>query len=42
MERTVLTNDGVEVGRLGFEGGMGQGFGLLWGQILLSIVTLGI
>lgn len=31
-----------EEGRLGFRGRTGWGFGLLWGQILLTAVTLGI
>lgn len=41
-ERTLLTNAGGVVGRLGFDGSIGKGFGLLWGQALLSIITLGI
>lgn len=42
VERTVLSRGGQEIGRLGFEGGIGKGFGLIWGQTLLSIITLGI
>ena len=40
-ERTVFERDGAELGRLSFEGGIGKGFGLFWGQSLLCIVTLG-
>jgi len=40
--RTVLETAGKETARLGFEGRAGSGFGLLWGQTLLSILTLGI
>jgi len=40
--RTVLETAGKETARLGFEGRTGSGFGLLWGQALLSIITLGI
>jgi len=39
-ERTVLETEGKEKARLGFDGK--KGFGLLWGQTLLSIITLGI
>jgi hypothetical protein len=38
--RTVLSRGDQEIGRLGFEAK--GGFGLLWGQALLSIITLGI
>jgi uncharacterized membrane protein YjgN (DUF898 family) len=38
-ERTVLMRGGAEIGHLGFEGS--GGFGLLWGQTLLTIITLG-
>ena len=41
-ERTVLESGDAELGRLYFEGKLGEGFLLLWGQCLLSIVTLGI
>lgn len=41
-ERTVIEREGREEGRLGFEGPIGKGFGLLWGQALLCIITLGI
>jgi uncharacterized membrane protein YjgN (DUF898 family) len=30
------------VGRLGFQGQTSRGFGLLWGQTLLTIITLGV
>jgi hypothetical protein len=40
--QTVFEREGVEIGRLGFEGALGKGFGLLWGQTLLCIVTLGV
>jgi len=42
VERTVLSRGEQEIGRLGFDGGIGKGFGLIWGQALLSIITLGI
>jgi uncharacterized membrane protein YjgN (DUF898 family) len=38
--KTVLSRGETEIGRLGFEGA--RGFGLLWGQALLSIITLGV
>lgn len=37
--RTVLSRGDIEIGHLGFEGI--KGFGLMWGQTLLTIVTLG-
>ncbi|MGA2977903.1 MAG: DUF898 family protein [Spirochaetia bacterium] len=40
--KTVFSKGDAEIGRLGFEGDIGRGFGLLWGQTLLSIITLGI
>jgi uncharacterized membrane protein YjgN (DUF898 family) len=40
--RTVIERDGREVGRLGFEGSIGRGFGLLWGQGLLALITAGV
>ncbi len=40
--RTVIEKDGVEKGRLGFEGAIGKGFCLLWCQALLCLVTLGL
>ncbi len=40
--RTVVERDGREIGRLGFDGSIARGFGLLWGQGLLSLVTAGI
>lgn len=41
-ERTALARPDGEAGHLGFEGAVGQGFGLFWGQALLTLVTLGI
>ena len=38
----MLESGDAELGRLYFEGKLGEGFLLLWGQCLLSIVTLGI
>jgi hypothetical protein len=40
--RTAFSRGGTAAGRLGFDGSIGKGFGLLWGQSLLCIVTLGI
>jgi uncharacterized membrane protein YjgN (DUF898 family) len=40
--KTALSRGEAEIGRLGFEGGIGKGFGLIWGQTLLCIITLGI
>ncbi len=40
-EKTILTRDEAEIGRLGFEGAPGRGFGLIWGQMLLSVITVG-
>ncbi len=42
VSRTVIERDGREVGRLGFDGSIGRGFGLLWGQGLLSLITAGV
>jgi uncharacterized membrane protein YjgN (DUF898 family) len=39
--RTVLSKRDVEMGRLGFDGSIAKGWRLMWGQALLSIVTLG-
>ena len=39
--RTILTKEGAEIGRGGFDGALGKGFGLIWGQALLSMITLG-
>ncbi len=41
-ERTALSRENREIGRLGFDGRIGQGFLLIWGQTLLCIITLGI
>ena len=40
--KTALQGPDGEVARLGFEGSIGRGFGLLWGQFLLTVITLGI
>ncbi len=40
--RTAIFEGENEVGRLGFDGSIGRGFGLIWGQTLLAIVTLGV
>lgn len=40
--RTVLTVDGRETGRLAFDGTTGAGFKLIWCQVLLCLITLGI
>ena len=40
--RTVFERSGQRIGRLGFEGKIGKGFGLIWGQGLLCLITLGI
>lgn len=40
--RTVLDGPDGEVGRLGFDGSPGRGFLVMWGQGLLSLVTVGI
>lgn len=40
--RVVLSRNEVVFGRLGFEGDIGRGFGLIWGQTLLCIITLGV
>jgi uncharacterized membrane protein YjgN (DUF898 family) len=37
-----IEKDGRRVGGFNFQGGIGKGFGLVWGQCLLSIITLGI
>jgi hypothetical protein len=39
--RTVIEKEGVETARFGFDGPLGRGFGLLWGQALLCLITLG-
>lgn len=41
-DRTVIRENGSMKGRLGFEGKRGRAFTLLWGQALLTLVTLGI
>lgn len=42
VDKTVILDNGTEKACFGFEGKTGRGFGLLWGQALLCIVTLGI
>ncbi|MBI9108469.1 MAG: DUF898 family protein [Spirochaetales bacterium] len=39
---SITTEDGVASGTFGFDGMAGKGFGLLWGQGLLTIITVGI
>jgi len=39
--RTVVGNESGPAVRLGFRGRTGKGFGLLWGQLLLTVITLG-
>jgi len=39
--KTVVVQGDVIVGHLGFDGSIKKGFGLLWGQALLSIITIG-
>jgi uncharacterized membrane protein YjgN (DUF898 family) len=38
----VLSRGDQEAGRLSFEGALGKGFGLIWGQSLLCVITLGV
>jgi len=40
--RTVLSVENRETGRLSFEGATGAGFKLIWIQVLLCLITLGI
>ena len=42
MSKTVAASDGKTEGAFGFEGEVGEGFLLIWGQLLLTLVTLGI
>ena len=42
MSKTVAASDGKTEGAFGFEGEVGKGFLLIWGQLLLTLVTLGI
>jgi uncharacterized membrane protein YjgN (DUF898 family) len=42
VERVSISKEGQTVGNLSFQGGIGKGFCLIWGQLLLSIITLGI
>jgi len=41
-EKTIISENGAEKSRLGFEGKTGKGFALLWGQTLLTVITCGI
>ena len=41
-DKTVFTRGETVIGRLQFEGDLQKGFGLLWGQALLSVITLGV
>ena len=40
--KTAFSRGEAEIGRLGFDGSIGKGFGLFWGQTLLCIITVGI
>jgi uncharacterized membrane protein YjgN (DUF898 family) len=42
IQRTEIRRGGRPEGVLGFEGPTGQGFGLIWGQTLLTLITAGI
>jgi uncharacterized membrane protein YjgN (DUF898 family) len=42
VEHTGVFVEQKQESRLGFQGQTGRGFGLLWGQLLLSIITLGL
>ena len=43
IEGTYFCDDnGVDKGGYGFEGQTGRGWALMWGQMLLTIITLGI
>ncbi len=42
VDKTIIRKNGAETGRLGFDGTRGKAFALLWGQTLLTIITLGI
>lgn len=41
-ERTKIDGETGQIGALGFQGQTGKGFGLMWGQGLLTIITVGI
>jgi uncharacterized membrane protein YjgN (DUF898 family) len=41
-EHTKIDTENGQVGALGFQGRTGKGFGLMWGQILLTVITVGI
>ncbi len=40
--KVTLSRGDMDVGRFSFEGAMGKGFGLIWGQSLLCLITLGV
>lgn len=42
ISKTILVENEVEIGRFAFEGTCKEGFALIWGQTLLSIITIGI
>lgn len=42
LGKTVIRSEQTETGRFSFDGTAREGFGFLWGQVLLAIVTLGI
>ena len=41
-EHTKIDTENGQVGTLGFQSRIGKGFALMWGQILLTIITVGI
>jgi uncharacterized membrane protein YjgN (DUF898 family) len=42
VNRTSVDKEEQRLGGLAFEGSVGKGFGLMWGQGLLSLITIGI
>jgi uncharacterized membrane protein YjgN (DUF898 family) len=40
--RTRILREEEQINSLGFQGAAGRGFGLMWGQLLLTVITLGI
>ena len=42
VEHSEILVERKQEGRLGFQGQTGRGFGLLWGQLLLTVITLGV
>jgi len=41
VQRTELEREGQPYGKLGFDGKAGQGFLRIWGQALLTLITVG-